>query len=124
MVAEDNSSTGHLSSLGATSRTENRNQTISMNGIAKFRSLRLWQPRIGDFIIYHGWLFGRWYGIISDVTREGRLSVIKDGLPFLLLTTLPDQQTDKSIEIPSSKIIQSRGGAYAVLQEGVWHIND
>ena len=66
----------------------------------------------------------KWYGIINDIARDGRISVIKDGLPFLLLTTAVDQQQDKTIDMSSSRISRCRAGEFAVLQGDTWHIND
>lgn len=96
-----------------------------MNGqLAKYKSLRTWKPQTGDFIIYHGWFINKWYGIINEVAKDGRISVIKDGLPFLLLTTPTDQQQGKTTTMPSSKIARCRAGEFAVLQDSTWYIND
>lgn len=90
----------------------------------KVRPLRTWQPKLGDFIIHHGFVWDKWYGIVRDVDRTGKIRVVRDGLPFLLLTTPLDRESEKTIELPSSKIARSRGGAYAVQQDGIWFIND
>ena len=96
-----------------------------MNGqLAKYRSLKTWKAQVGDFVIYHGLFMNRWYGIINEVAKDGHVSVIKDGLPFLLLTTPVDQQQDKTITMPSSKMAGCRAGEFAVLQGDTWYIND
>ena len=89
--------------------------------LAQYKNLREWQPKVTDFLIWHGWLWGRWYGIVSGV-NDRNLIVIKEGLPSLLFMVPEDLHTKKSIEIPTDKVRNAARGEFHVLQEGVWYI--
>lgn len=90
--------------------------------IARFRAISKWSPKIGDFVVHHGWFWNRWYGIISDV-RPNEISIITEGLPVLLFSLTSDQYDGKKKTVGIGVIRRSVGGAYAVLQDGVWFID-
>lgn len=90
--------------------------------IARFRSLNVWVPKVGDFIIWHGY-FKRWYGVIHDISGD-RLMVVREHLPKLLFSLSPGEYKVNSIELSSGVIRTSRGGEYAILQDGVWYIDE
>lgn len=90
--------------------------------LAKFRALSKWTPQVGDFIIHHGWLYDKWYGVISNVGVK-MVDVIYDGLPFLLFTLLPEKYNSQTKKISLIAIKSSRGGEFAVLQNGVWFVD-
>ena len=87
--------------------------------LAEYKSITTYRPKIGDFVIWHGW-FTHWYGIISGIDQETqKLSIVKAGMPLLLFSMEQDEM-DKNIEaISLSKITKSRG-AYAIQQNGIW----
>ena len=89
--------------------------------LAKFTGLNKWQPKIGDFIIYHGWFRG-WYGVVHSISGT-KLQIIKEGLPKLLFCLqLGEYQKNQAI-LDAGRIINSRGGEYCVLQNGVFFID-
>lgn len=91
--------------------------------IAKHRDLEHWRPQIGDFIIYHGWLWRRWYGLISELdTKTGGFTVIMEGLPVLLLRLKSHEFGKNTKFFKPDDIISCGPGEYAVLQDGVWYV--
>ena len=89
--------------------------------LAQFKNIGDWQPKITDFIIWHGWFWGRWYGIVNGI-NDGKVIIVKEGLPSLLLMLPENAYSEHSIEVPVSKICCSSRGEYHILQEGVWFI--
>lgn len=93
--------------------------------LAHFKSIAAWEPEVGDFIMWHGWLT-HWYGIISDINPDWTISVIQKGLPFLLFNLSPTESEKSKVRIDIDKIISSSGGEYAILQSNsgmdVWYI--
>ena len=83
--------------------------------------LTSWEPRIGDFVIYHGW-FNKWYGVVAEVNKS-TIIMRHEGLPLLLASMRQDEQEEKKIEKRISEVRSSRGGKYAVLQDKVWFID-
>jgi hypothetical protein len=100
----------------------NRLQADVTEVLAQSRPLGVWNPAVGDFIIWHGWLYGRWYGIINRIERD-KLYVIKDNLPKLLLTMAESDYEKNTIFESASKIKASVAGTYHVLQNNVWYID-
>ena len=91
--------------------------------LAKYRSLAIWQPKVSDFIIYHGWIRARWYGIVSSI-NDDEITIIKDGLPKLLFTMPPNEFQQNSVKLSASRIRSSRGGEYHILQGEVWYVDE
>lgn len=90
--------------------------------LARYDVLSRWTPAVSDFIVYHGLFFRHWYGIINSIDNKGRLSIIKEGLPKLLLTMSEEEYEGNTIIVSTSKIKGAMSGAYSVLQNGVWYI--
>ena len=90
--------------------------------LAKFSTLDRWVPKVGDFITYHAIIWSRWYGIVRFIHND-ELTIIREGLVKMLLTTPPGQYDKYTIMGSVSEIKSSSGGKYAVLQDGVWHID-
>ena len=124
MVADQDSPTGDNNSIGAKgspiTTTVTRDSRMDI-GLAKYSNLPRWQPKLTDFIIWHGWMWGRWYGIINGI-NDNTISVIKEGLPLLLFTMDQSAYEKNTIEIPINKIRNGRNGEYHVLQSGVWYV--
>ena len=126
MVADQNSPTGNNNSIGVegtpvTSTVTRGGHGRVEVGLAKYNTLSRWQPKLTDFIIWHGWLWGRWYGIVNGINGDN-VRIIKDGLPYLLFT-MNQQQHDKStIEIHMGTIRNGRSGEYHILQDGTWYV--
>jgi hypothetical protein len=90
--------------------------------LAKYRDLASYAPKIGDFVIWHGW-FNRWYGLVIDIHND-ELTIVKENLPKLLFC-IPESSRNKfSIRISVTTIRVSRGGEYHVLQNGTWYVDD
>tara|TARA_R100001244_G_scaffold25113_2_gene25402 strand:- start:66541 stop:66846 length:306 start_codon:yes stop_codon:yes gene_type:complete len=86
-----------------------------VSDLAHYRYLNEWKPEIGDTVIYHGWLYSHWYGIISGINpADHTLAVIHKGLPVLMLTLDPGEYEKNTTIIPISDIRKSTGGKYAV----------
>lgn len=127
-MAKSNSAAGISNSSGAkgtpvaiaqTHRAANSGVSVEL---AKYRGLPDWKPKVGDFIIWHGW-FTRWYGVISGFDG-GDAIIIKENLPKLLFTLSNSEYGKNSVKIPIVAIIRSRGGEYHVMQDGVWFVDD
>ena len=89
--------------------------------LAKFNSLRQWVPAVSDFIIWHGWWRGRWYGVVCAVNGPNVI-VVKENLPALLFTLDPAEYEKHAIKISINKITTSPSGAYHVLKGDTWYI--
>lgn len=89
--------------------------------LAKYLKLDSWNPKVGDFLIYHGWFWSRWYGIVNGV-NDVEVSVIIESLPVLLFTMPSEAMAAKSKKIPIGDIKGASTGEYHVLQGEVWYI--
>lgn len=96
---------------------------LAAQELARFSGFRLWEPKLGDFIVYHGWFYDRWFGVISSIDN-GIASIITEGLPFLLFNLVPEEYTEHTKNVSIAKIKSSGGGKYAVLQNSVWYVNE
>lgn len=88
--------------------------------LAKYASFLRWSPRVGDFIIWHGF-WGRWYGLINYIEGDV-LHIVKENLPVLLFTLSPSEYPANTVKVPVGKILRSRGGEYHILQGDTWYI--
>jgi hypothetical protein len=91
-------------------------------GIAKYRNIANYVPKIGDFVIWHGF-WKRWYGVIIDI-NGGTAYILKENLPKLLFTIPDDERVKNTIKISISRIRSSRGGEYHIIQGETWFIDD
>lgn len=83
--------------------------------LAHYRYLNEWKPQMGDIVIYHGWVFNHWYGVINGINpQEHTVSIIHRGLPVLMLTLDPGEYEQNTKIVPISEIRKSTGGKYAV----------
>ena len=89
--------------------------------LARYRDLALYVPKIGDFIIWHGW-WSRWYGLLIDLNNDDA-TIIKENLPKLLFTIPESERKKYSFHLSVDRIRCSRGGEYHVLQENVWYMD-
>lgn len=92
--------------------------------LAQYKPLIQWRPQIGDTIIQHG-LLTHWFGIVNGINGN-ILTVVKAGLPILLLTIDELSIPKNQIEITTQKIATSRNGKFAVLQNiagnNIWYV--
>lgn len=92
--------------------------------LAAWNSLTTWKPQVGDTVICHGMLT-HWFGVVNSVSPS-KITVIKAGIPVLLLTMDEAEHSKNQLELNISKIRTSRGGKYAVLQvvsgAQVWYV--
>lgn len=94
--------------------------------LGQFLPIAEWNPQIGDIVIYHGWI-QHWFGVVNGILRESAsVSLIKDGLPMLLLTKSPSRYEKDTKTIGIDIIQNSRGGKYAIqrARDGsiIWYI--
>jgi hypothetical protein len=84
--------------------------------LAQYKSIAAWKPQLGDIVIWHG-LMTHWFGIVNGI-RDEELSIVKSGLPFLLLQLDEAQIAKGTVTIPISKIHAAAGkrGTYAAIQ--------
>jgi len=94
-------------------------QTVEL---ARFKPISQYRPRIGDFVIYHGWFWTHWFGTINAVGEPtDDVSLIKSGLPALLFNMPEEEMQKNTIRLKISRIQRSAGGEYCVLQNGIWY---
>jgi hypothetical protein len=89
--------------------------------LAQYKHISEWKPMVSDFVIWHGWFFSHWYGIVNGVNND-KVIIVKEGLPSLLFVLSDGDYVKNSIEVSVSKIRSSVHGEYHILQEGVWFI--
>ena len=90
--------------------------------LASYRPINTWTPKLTDFVMWHGWLWSRWYGVINGIQQDKIVSIVREGLPCLLFTLDESEYEKKTIHIPIIKIRGCQNGEYHVLQDGVWYI--
>ena len=90
--------------------------------LVRYKDLGTWVPKIGDFIIWHGW-WKRWYGLVSSIDSD-EVVVIYENLPKLLFTMSESEREAHKKRISIVRIRCSRGGEYHVLQNGLWYLDD
>jgi hypothetical protein len=83
--------------------------------LAHYKPISTWKPRVGDVLVWHGWI-QHWFGIVSGINKDGTLTVVKGGLPLLLVTQSGAQIESSKSEIPLGEIHSSTGGSYAAIQ--------
>lgn len=83
-------------------------------GITQFADLSMWEPRIGDFIIYNG-LFRHWFGVVMGVGK-GSVEIVKSVLPVDVFMMGPNKQEAHTKSFDVIDIASSRGGKYAIIQ--------
>jgi len=90
--------------------------------LARYNSITKYSPKIGDFIIWHGW-FRKWFGVVNGIDGN-RITVIKENLPKLVFSIPENKRYKYMTEIYLDNIRGSSGGEYAINQDGVWFIDD
>lgn len=124
-MATNSNPTRHHDNIGAKGTQIAPVKTrLSVAGIdvplAKFRNIAGWEPKVTDFIIWHGW-WKRWYGVVSLVL-DNEVIIIKENMPCLLFALRQEEYQKNTINIPISKIRGSSGGAFHVIQGDTWFI--
>jgi len=88
--------------------------------LAEYKPIAAYKPKIGDFLVWHGW-FTHWYGIVSGIEAEtNKLKVVKAGMPILLFSMDPNEM-DQNLEIVSLAKLKKSRGSYAVQQSNIWY---
>jgi hypothetical protein len=94
-------------------------------GLAQYMPIQEWEPEVGDIIIYHGWIV-HWFGLINQIEPNGIVSVVRAGIPILLLTMGQSKMSKSISKIDSDEIKLSTGGKYAVVKNvrnaTVWYV--
>jgi len=90
--------------------------------LAEYKPISTYKPKIGDFLIWHGWFTHHFYGVVNGVEEEkGVIRIVKAGMPILLFSMDPSEM-ENNLKTISLKKIKSSRGAYAVQQNGIWYI--
>src|SRR4051812_21287862 len=101
------------------------NQLAPATDLAFYKPLGEWVPRVGDNIIWHGWLT-HWFGVVNGISPDGRVSVIQAGIPVLLMTLTEPAMAKHTITVHLSEIRQGTGGKYSVVQAHgnniIWYV--
>lgn len=101
------------------------NQLAPNTDLAYYKSIGEWAPRVGDNIVWHGWLT-HWFGVVSGIAPDGTVSIIKAGLPVLLVTLTEPAMVQNTINVHLSEIRQGVGGKYSVVQAHgnnlIWYV--
>jgi len=87
--------------------------------LAEYKPISTYKPRVGDFVVWHGW-FTHFYGVINGID-DNKIRVVKAGMPVLLFSMDPDEM-DKNLEVLSLNKIRRSRGAYAIQQNGIWYV--
>lgn len=88
--------------------------------LAQWLPIGKYKPRVGDLVVRHGW-FTHYFGFITKVNESRTLSIVRAGVPQLLLTMPPEDVENNIVILPLSKIHRSRG-EYAIFQDNIWYI--
>jgi len=101
-------------------------KTVSV-GLAQYKSISTWDPRIGDVLLVNRIFNMHWYGLIESVdVNNDTICVIKSSLPKLLLTYSKSQINKNRLTLNISDIKSTRSGKYAIIQQTgttqVWYI--
>lgn len=93
--------------------------------LAFYKSLAEWAPRIGDNIVWHGWL-QHWFGVVNGISPDGNVSIIRAGIPLLLFSMSEPQMEKNTVHIHITELKTSTGGKYCAMQaQGgsiVWYV--
>ncbi len=96
---------------------------VTLN-LTQFGPLARWKPQVGDIVFWHGW-FTHWFGIINGIS-EGQATIVKAGLPYLLVAMSEAEISKNQVNIDLAKIAGGSRGKYAVLQitgsTSVWYV--
>lgn len=99
----------------------NQNMTVELS---RYRPLEDYQPNVGDFIIWQGWMNTK-FGVVSDI-RGDTLRIILDGTPRLLLTMSASEMRNRIKEVKASDIITRKEKYYSIMSDrsgsAVWYI--
>lgn len=97
--------------------------------LARYRELKQYQPKVGDFLIKHGLVFStKWFGIINYIDKDGVLHVVIRGHPKILFLTSQDEIPTNLKRIVPSEITQATSGSYTAMQQEpgtnipVWYV--
>jgi len=87
--------------------------------LAQYRSVAKYTPRVGDFVVWHGWIT-HYFGVISGAS-DSIVEIVYAGMPNLLFTMRPQEMSQKRKTVDLYDIRNSKG-AYAIQQKDIWYI--
>lgn len=104
-----------------TSQNRSRPQKFDPLPLAQYFSIADYMPQIGDFVVWAGWI-RTWYGVVSNVSDNGNMvSIIFDGLPYLLLTQTDDEQIKNTRIMDIRQIKASSHGKWSIQKHDKAH---
>ena len=105
-----------------------RLRNAALPPLVQYRDLTEYSPAYGDFIIWTGFIT-TWCGVVTNYDKEeDKLSVIYNGVPFVLFTLTPEEQIQDTTIVNLGAIRNAPKGKYAIQQRDpatnvtVWYI--
>jgi len=95
--------------------------------LAHHSSLQRWQPKVGDFLIWHGW-FQHWFGVICNVSPSSEITIIYKGMPVLLFALTQSEYEKNKRTIHLSDVVNNSfwKGKYAAISSTngtiIWYV--
>ena len=97
--------------------------------LARYRDIKQYQPKVGDIIIKHGWIFSTvWFGIVNYIDKEGLLHICIRGHPRILFLTSPSEMPSNIHKFNLDEFVNSVTSRYTIMQQEpvtnipVWYV--
>lgn len=100
---------------------------IDLPPLARYRLRDQYTPKIGDYIVWSGWL-STWHGIVTGYAADtDELMCVFAGVPYLLMILDQDEYDKETTKLLLSDIRSAVNGKFAILQQDssnapVWYI--
>ena len=105
-----------------------RLREASLPPLIQYKDLQTYIPAYGDFIIWTG-IITTWCGIVTNYDKTSNsLSVIYNGVPFVLFTLSPEEQIKETQTVKLEDLKNAPKGKYAIQQRDhtnnttIWYI--
>ena len=101
---------------------------IENPNLAQWTTLSDYTPTYGDYVVWSGWMTS-WHGfVVAYDVKDSTVSIIFEGLPFLLLTASSDSYEKLTRKINLDKIKNATRGTWSIQRHdytrntNVWYI--
>lgn len=93
--------------------------------LAQFMPVSNYNPRYGDFVVWSGWVRS-WFGVVSNVSKNGQVTVIFEGTPALLFTMTQQEMQQNSKVFDIGALRTKRCGSLVFNQHhdgsSIWYV--